>query len=207
MTTPSHQRSLALALALSSGAVFFVLSFIRLAWPTFDGAASFLLRADGIRFFNASDWLGMVFDPLLLLSATFIGVAILFYIEKRAWAFFFFFAMSGALLSGLALKEFFEIARPSQWGPVELGWSFPSLHATTATVLFLSFLYVLEERVHTHALVLFWGIILIASVAMAGLSRVYLGVHVFSDVLAGFALGVFWVSISVSATSRFRRAR
>jgi undecaprenyl-diphosphatase len=36
-------------------------------------------------------------------------------------------------------------------------------------------------------------------VALVCFSRLYLGVHYLSDVLAGFAAGVFWLSISVAA--------
>lgn len=200
------EHSVALALNVSSFLVFFLLSLIRIAWPSFDGAAIQVLRADGLRFFTQSATLGALFDPVILIGLTFVGILVLLYLKKRIWALFFLLAMVGAVLSGLVLKELFEIARPSYWGPLELGWSFPSLHATAGTVFFLSLLYALEERVRVHALVVFWAVVTIASLAMVGVSRVYLGVHVFSDVLAGFALGVFWVTASILVVGRFRSA-
>jgi undecaprenyl-diphosphatase len=40
-----------------------------------------------------------------------------------------------------------------------------------------------------------------------GLSRLYLGVHYFSDVVAGYAVGVLWLSVCISGLEIARRRR
>ncbi|HEX6817179.1 MAG TPA: phosphatase PAP2 family protein, partial [Ktedonobacterales bacterium] len=78
---------------------------------------------------------------------------------------------------------------------VATGISFPSGHATVATVLFGTLAYLLLRHFST------WPGPLRAAIAVAaavlifgiGLSRIYLGVHYPSDVLAGWVAGAIWL--------------
>jgi membrane-associated phospholipid phosphatase len=97
-------------------------------------------------------------------------------------------------------------ARPVLANPVahENGASFPSGHAQAAvvgyTVLLLVFLPVLHHAVR--------GIAVVGAVLMVlgiGLSRVALGVHYVSDVLAGYALGAAWVTAMIASFNVWRR--
>lgn len=67
--------------------------------------------------------------------------------------------------------------------------SFPSAHAAQATILVALALVLPWRRIRVAALVL-----AIALAALIGLSRIYLGVHYPSDVLAGWLLGAAWLS-------------
>jgi undecaprenyl-diphosphatase len=100
--------------------------------------------------------------------------------------------VSGGLLSHI-LKELFARERPS---PVPFIWvsspSFPSGHAMLSAVVYLA-LGILLARIEPRPLlkVYFLGVMM-ALTFMVGLSRVYLGVHYPTDVLAGWTVGLVW---------------
>jgi membrane-associated phospholipid phosphatase len=88
-------------------------------------------------------------------------------------------------------------------------FSFPSGHATTAMGLYglLAYFLYRHYKTHTQRRLLLWGAgFLILAV---GFSRIYLGVHYLSDVLAGFLLGALWllVGISLEEVMLYRRRR
>lgn len=79
------------------------------------------------------------------------------------------------------------------------GFSFPSGHATMAAVLCATLAVILIQRVRSfwlRVLIVFCSIV---AAVWIGLSRVYLGVHYPSDVLAGWAVGVFWALLVLAS--------
>ncbi|MEU1229531.1 phosphatase PAP2 family protein [Streptomyces sp. NPDC005828] len=93
------------------------------------------------------------------------------------------------------------VARPrpplGDWATHASGWSFPSGHATTAAMtagLVMAALHLRGTRVSRVAVVVIglWG-------AAVGLTRVYLGVHWFSDVIGGWLFAATWLSLSACA--------
>ena len=99
-------------------------------------------------------------------------------------------AMSEILL--VLLKDTFERARPTLFGNLVLpSYSFPSGHALAAAAIYGT-LCIVFTRLFTAQRRIFevCGPLLIA---MIGVSRIYLGVHWPTDVLAGFAAGGFLV--------------
>jgi undecaprenyl-diphosphatase len=54
-----------------------------------------------------------------------------------------------------------------------------------------------------------WWLVVATAVLIGaiGISRLYLGVHYFSDVVAGYAVGVLWLSVCVSALQVAERRR
>ena len=100
--------------------------------------------------------------------------------------------MAFAIVVPWALKNGLQVTRPP--GSSSTNWSFPSAHTLHSTVIY-GFLVVLlatpldqDKRWPLYA----FAIVL---VTLIGMSRIYLGVHWFSDVLAGWVLGLLWVSV------------
>jgi undecaprenyl-diphosphatase len=111
----------------------------------------------------------------------------------RNAAFVFLASVGGWLLNDL-LKEVFARPRPQVVPHLRqvMSLSFPSGHALTSAAIFLT-LGALLMRVAQSRLVKFY-IMFIAMTAtlLVGATRVYLGVHYPTDVLAGWLIGISW---------------
>jgi undecaprenyl-diphosphatase len=114
------------------------------------------------------------------------------------------FRAAGFLLSSLGsglfvcqfLKEFFARRRPTAVPPLVHfdPASFPSGHSMGAALVYLTWGSVISRQVTgTLAKTYFLSMALVLAV-IVGISRVYLGVHYPSDVLAGWAAGSLWSS-------------
>lgn len=81
--------------------------------------------------------------------------------------------------------------------------SFPSGHATSSMVFFLTLALVLGSGRRGHPL---WvaGAVLLS--ILIGISRVMLGVHWPSDVIGGWAFGMLWVVLTLRLAQRFVKA-
>jgi undecaprenyl-diphosphatase len=134
--------------------------------------------------------------PSVLVPAGLV-VALAFLIKRwQRGAFLVIVTLAGAgLLNGL-LKLYFARLRPEPFFdyPLPPSPSFPSGHALYAACVFGGLAALLSPRLKTHLLrVLVWSAAVLLA-GFVGLSRVYLGVHYPSDVLAGFAVGLIWVT-------------
>jgi membrane protein DedA with SNARE-associated domain/membrane-associated phospholipid phosphatase len=116
-------------------------------------------------------------------------------------------AVAGGGLLDLALKQVFQRTRPVWDVPLLTvpGWSFPSGHAMGSLVAYGMLAYLLVREAHRHG----QRVAVIACAALLilliGLSRIYLGVHYFSDVVGGYAAGVVWLAACVSGLEIVRR--
>ena len=116
-------------------------------------------------------------------------------------------AVGGSVALDRLLKELFARPRPFFEHPllVESSYSFPSGHAMVSLVVYgmLAYFAVLAlESWRARTAVVFGAVLL---VLLIGLSRLYLGVHYFSDVVAGYAAGGLWLSALITATETVRR--
>jgi membrane-associated phospholipid phosphatase/protein tyrosine phosphatase (PTP) superfamily phosphohydrolase (DUF442 family) len=123
-----------------------------------------------------------------------VGVAVVWLLLLRRWnqALFVAVAYGGAEILHLSLKAIFRRERPDLWiSPApEYSFSFPSGHALiSATVLAALAMLGWRSRWQWHAL----ACGALAGVAV-GFSRVYLGVHYPSDVLASGSVGMAWLA-------------
>jgi undecaprenyl-diphosphatase len=88
------------------------------------------------------------------------------------------------------------------------GWSFPSGHAMGSLIGYGMIAYVLAvlwiHRRNAQLSVVLGAALLIVAI---GLSRLYLGVHYFSDVVGGYAAGLLWLSACISGLEVARRWR
>jgi undecaprenyl-diphosphatase len=110
-------------------------------------------------------------------------------------------AVVGGLLLSNILKSYFDRPRPDlvPHGSHVLTQSFPSGHAMLAAVTYLTLGAILAEAEQKRQLKVFFisiGVLLTISV---GISRIYLGVHWPTDVLAGWSAGAAWALACWSA--------
>lgn len=140
------------------------------------------------------------------------AVAVGWLIRTGRWGvvLFLVLALAGAVVAIDVLKDLVERGRPPIGSAVSdaSGPAFPSGHAALATVSFGALAYVHGSVVRWwSARVTIWAVA-VTVMLLVGFSRVYLGVHWFSDILGGYALGAVWLGIVVTAfgtSTRFHR--
>ena len=140
-------------------------------------------------------YISAVFSPMVLSVATVCLYVLLTMYKKRAEGLLLLGAMTGGLVSVDILKKAFDVTRPVT-DISAFGLSFPSGHATVVAIFILTILFVVEKRIHSRTYQAIIACISVSLVLLTGFSRIYLGVHWLSDVLAGFALGMFWITLS-----------
>lgn len=111
----------------------------------------------------------------------------------------------GGAISVFILKELTKIPRLEVSLVHESSFSFPSGHTTMATIFFLVIGYIVRDHIENFRERMFFETACMVLVILVGFSRIYLGVHRPTEVVAGFILGVFSVSASISIGHYFGR--
>jgi undecaprenyl-diphosphatase len=109
----------------------------------------------------------------------------------------FALTMIGAGLMNITLKLAFKRPRPVPFfnlTPPE-SYSFPSGHSLTSAVFFGALAAILTARIKSRRVKAAIWIVSTAMFLLIGLSRIYLGVHYTTDVIAGFAAALIWILV------------
>lgn len=146
-------------------------------------------------------WLaGAALDITALGSATVLGLTVAavagFLVLQGMWrtGLFVAAATGGALFVNAALKALFHRPRPDVVPHLRevMTMSFPSGHALTSAVVYLT-LGALSMRIAERRLTKWYCMAMAtAATVLVGASRVYLGVHYPTDVIAGWLIGLSW---------------
>jgi undecaprenyl-diphosphatase len=125
----------------------------------------------------------------------------------RDWLLALAATVPGGLLLNVALKHVFQRARPHFDDPLlQLStYSFPSGHTVSATLVygFVACYAVRHSRSWLQRVAAVAAACLL--VALVAVSRMYLGVHYLSDVLAATAEGCAWLAVCITGVSTLRR--
>jgi undecaprenyl-diphosphatase len=127
---------------------------------------------------------------------TLISVGYLWLTGQRRVALFLLFAILGGLLLSSMLKSGFDRPRPDlvSHGSHIYTSSFPSGHSMLSAVVYLTGGALLAIVQSAHRVRVYLVGCSILTTLLVGVSRVYLGVHWPSDVLAGWAAGAAWAA-------------
>ena len=134
-----------------------------------------------------------------LTAAAILSVIAFLSLHWRREALWMVVTILGALVLDLSLKYAFHRPRPVPFFvPVPYTYSFPSGHSLFSLCFYGVLAGLLTRRIRSGMLrVLIWTLAALL-VAAIGLSRVYLGVHYPSDVIAGYLAASLWVSTLVA---------
>ena len=101
------------------------------------------------------------------------------------------------------LKFILQRPRPEEFRVInETGYSFPSGHSMISAAVYGLLIYLIYKNIknkHTKNVLI---IILSLLIIMIGISRIYLGVHYTSDVLAGFLLSISYLIFYINITQK-----
>jgi len=112
----------------------------------------------------------------------------------------------GTAVAAFSLKDIVERTRPDilYQAYLESGFSFPSGHAALSFALYGFIVYILWKfKLERHILAITLAIIL---VSLIGFSRLYLGVHYATDVIAGYTLAAAFLFVGIRVSERLSRS-
>lgn len=84
------------------------------------------------------------------------------------------------------------------------GWSFPSGHAITTMFFYGMLIYIIRSNVKNKTLANVLTAVLAIPMLLGGISRIYLGVHYPTDVLAGWCLAIAVILLIIKINGRRR---
>jgi undecaprenyl-diphosphatase len=200
------ERKLLLVLALAAFALWM---FVEVAEEMLEGDTRVIDERLLMVFRNAADpalplgpaWVREVMRDITALGSTFVlllvtlaSIGFLALTKNRHAALLVLIAVLGGMLLSTLLKAGFDRARPDLvlHTMTVYSASFPSGHAMMSAVVYLTLgalLAATQQSTRLKLYILGLGVFL---TLIVGVSRVYLGVHWPTDVLAGWALGASW---------------
>lgn len=128
-----------------------------------------------------------------------LGLGVTFWVRRNKIEFTTLaIAALGSVIMNLAIKLFFKRDRPALWELVSSNprtSSFPSGHAMMSLVIYGLLGYLLAHRFPRWRWWIFIGITLL--VTAIGFSRLYLGIHWPTDIVAGYAAALIWLAVSI----------
>lgn len=160
--------------------LFLLLVFVAVYYPTneFDVITSNLLQIKILG--QTAKIISAIFNDKILLLIMVLLSAFLFWIKEVKKAIFIFFSAGFGGLILFIIKYTVQRVRPLP--EVFSGYSFPSGHSTIIVVFFLSLLFIINKKEILSMLATF-------AIIAVPISRVVLGAHFLSDVVAGLLLG------------------
>ena len=143
----------------------------------------------------------------VLTLVTIVVVGFLLISGKRGAAILMVVAVVGGLLIGTAIKHFVNRPRPPRefQSAYVFTASFPSGHSMLSAVTYLTLGALLAQVVERRVLKLYIISVAVLVTFLVGLSRVYLGVHWPTDVLAGWTAGLVWALICLIVAHELQR--
>ena len=132
-----------------------------------------------------------------LSSSSIIVVLLLWFKAKDKWAaLFFIIAIGGNGALTWVLKQIYERGRPSINEAIDaIGFSFPSGHSMGSFVFYGFLIYLVIKSTHKTSIKAGVSIVLSLLVLLIGTSRIYLGAHFPSDIVAGYLAGTIWLTL------------
>jgi undecaprenyl-diphosphatase len=148
-----------------------------------------------------------LFGYNILIVGVIAALVVFLRMRWRRAAAFMAVTMIGAGILDASLKQAFHRVRPPVFfGIAPTNYSFPSGHALASFCFYSVLAGLIAHRVKSMRLRVGVGVLAGLLIAAIGLSRIYLGVHYPSDVIAGYLAAAMWVSAVLSLDSyRVRR--
>ena len=187
-----------------------VIIFLELAEDVFEKE---IMKGDiiGYQFISTylmSDWITPIAKLVTNLGGAtiLITLTIILLITIKEKKIGFIIAANLIIVTGLnvLLKNIVQRPRPTEYRLIsENGYSFPSGHSMVSMAFYGFLIYLIYKKIENKKLK--WGLITFLGILIIsiGISRIYLGVHYTSDVLAGFTISISYLILYTSIIKKW----
>lgn len=136
-------------------------------------------------------------NPSVVVVIVAVTLEILWWQHHRSEAKIFAIACLGAFILNNGMKLFFAKPRPHIFPSLisETSFSFPSGHALGSFVMYGFLAYLLSARFPKFSKFIYT--LAVITIAIIGLSRMYIGVHWPTDIIAGYGVGYIWLMLCI----------
>ncbi len=142
-------------------------------------------------------------SPIVLLGAC--ALAIIFATNKKK-GLLVSINLIGISVLNVLLKNIVQRGRPEGFELIEQGgYSFPSGHSMVSTAFYGLLIYFVYNRIEKKWLKNLLCVIVFVMLILIGFSRIYLGVHYFSDVVAGFFISIIYLILIINTVSKLTK--
>lgn len=214
-----RQRFVIIAICLILGTFLFTLAYIGMKYGLILGKLNqpiltWMIEHRVLGLTAITKTITNLASPIVLASATVIVSVIWLYTKKDLRRpILLIGAVVISSVTSILLKMRFMDARPDQINMIpafETDFSFPSGHTISATVFLLVLGYLIYSRDFSLKLLTIWAFVAMMGSGTIALSRLYLGYHWLTDVIASLGLGLIILAIVIAAdykSSRISRAK
>ena len=106
-------------------------------------------------------------------------------------------------LLNLLLKNIFMIARPDTFNFIkETGFSYPSGHAMISLAFYGFIIYLIYKKMKDKHLKCIFIFLFVLCIFLIGFSRIYLGVHHFSDIIGGYLISFAYLLLFIKLVKK-----
>jgi membrane-associated phospholipid phosphatase len=147
--------------------------------------------------------------PITDIALASVMALVLFWKRAYYWLFALVLAVPGGALLNIVIKHLIHRDRPIFEDPIQTltSYSFPSGHAMGSTLLYGMLAAIVIGHTRDRRLRALAIAVASSVVALICFSRMYLGVHYLSDVVAGFLAGLVWLGACLAAVAALQRRR
>lgn len=136
-----------------------------------------------------------------VLSLTIISIIFICFFRKKHLTFYIIINLINSILLSQLFKLIIRRNRPTDINLIEeFGFSYPSGHSMVSMAFFGLFAYLIYKNTRNNLLKYILIICLILTIILIGFSRIYLGVHYFSDVIGGFLISFSYLMLFINLT-------
>ncbi|TCJ05668.1 phosphatase PAP2 family protein [Cytobacillus praedii] len=129
-------------------------------------------------------------------------------LKHRVELILFIVAIIGSAVLNQLLKYSFQRARPELHRLIEIdSYSFPSGHAMNAFTVYTIITFLLWRHIPSRAGRILLIIISALMIFTIGISRIYLGVHYPSDIIAGYFASACWLGMAICFFQKYQENR
>jgi len=138
-----------------------------------------------------------IFSPSTISIVGLVGLIYFLYKKKYTYSIITFTSIAGGYVFTFIIKNIVDRIRPVGSFIAQGGYSFPSGHAVAITIFSTLVIYFFIIKIKNIVLREALISVLVILVLLVSFSRIYLGVHWVSDVIAGIGFGLFWTTTIV----------